>query len=378
MDFVTTYITDDVNFPHLEFHKMFPCEPDKTDAMIIYENFDFFYERKQLDPHWLKDMASAKYSTKSLMIRKLEKIRTYMSNDTIETIEEKAHKNDSEAVLTLADCLLFGLKELELDHQTAMQMYCKAGTLLSNGEAVTTEAFIREIRREWALKLKTAKQIDLDMMNAQIWNDLNMAAVVNWISPFLLRKAKMDRDSGAWALTPRIINVLYKFEQILKNPSSSAKSNENVEDVAKFRQMLLPYSFSGLGTVASSRYSKKELVKKADEMMARGSYADAMRCLNLAIEKQIANKSVFAIINKLEDQLELAKLVGRRAKCHLNIAYRNYSIKHSLLAEKDCDLVLPQHGLIKNYLIDKKSQVYLDLMDTFTKSVEFNIKYFIF
>jgi DNA-nicking Smr family endonuclease len=238
-----------------------------------------------------------------------------------------------------------------------------------------------------------------------MWLLLDTAAAMGWKSPFILRKAQENQEKGTWWLSPQVLRMLQEHRRELARKliprhcskcekalttkdliqcsickridycSITCQENDwpshrpscisfiRARDEKLIRHLLLSSSASGFNALALARHDKKELILAADAMIARGAYADAIRCLTLAIEKQIATKKSLSQTTKFKDQAELASLVGKRATCYLKIAERNSSLRQAVQADHECSFVLPD-GIFSRYLIKDSHPIYKSLMQT--------------
>lgn len=407
-----------LDFPNAELKQIFPLEQDQIDAMIMFENFDFFLERKRYDASWYDQLAGATESSKKdEIVLKLRKIRSWLSKDSLEKIMEKAmHQNDRNAMLDYADCMYLGLKGHKKIEFESVQTYGIAGAELRNPEASTAYAYIGELRRPSLLSLCAKRGVSViqedESLNNQIWEFLNKAVELGWKSPFALRKVCQEKETSC--VPPRLIAMLHDHEKEVTRATKCQNCSKDLtnlkatfmcrlcklteycssncqeadltkhlntciatiksRDEERIRRLLIP-SWNGNLTASGSRYSESELVAKVDDMIAREAYVDALRTVKVAIEKYCANKSVIGHSYKLKDQVDLAKLVGKRAICYLKLAERNSSVRDAALAEQDCNFVLPPCSIFSKYLVDKNKQVYESLIETRNKSTKLKDRY---
>ncbi|CAF0869016.1 unnamed protein product [Brachionus calyciflorus] len=183
----------------------------------IPKDYDQFYQiyQKTTIRKQLKDV-SVNQGT-SFMI---EMVMSTIPKLSYEQLKKESKKQDSNALLSLGDCFLFGLKGVRKNKTKAANYYLESANL-NNPEAMTMLAYLNYLRLIEITNLRDDDPIPIyrgtppqafKYHRDQMWQWLEKCVELQWITPFLIKHAKDARKYRPDELSPIIKRELIKRE----------------------------------------------------------------------------------------------------------------------------------------------------------------------
>ena len=146
-------------------------------------------------------------------------IENAIPKDSYAELMGKAYKNEPDAILAVADCLMFGLKKQhERNPPMAVNYYFQAAEL-RKPEAIVSVAYLYylQILESYGYDKSIPYPIPTDCKSSQyrsilekMWYWLNISAELDWMSPFLIKQATEAKEYNSWVLTSTVKRMLIR------------------------------------------------------------------------------------------------------------------------------------------------------------------------
>jgi hypothetical protein len=142
-------------------------------------------------------------------------------SESLEEIKRRVGERDPKAMLMYADCLLFGLKRLDIDQLNAAKFYSEA-IAMNEPEAMAFDAYMifddianhlnkhNDDKRYWKIP-HNCIQLSQGKNLMRMWELLDKSAKLGWESYALMNCASDAEQNGSWTLSEHVKAILARI-----------------------------------------------------------------------------------------------------------------------------------------------------------------------
>ena len=251
---------------------------------------------------------------------------------------------------------MYGLKKQNCDPLGALKAYNKSANkfqpeAMSNYAQIVYNTLLQPYGfftlthlPQYSLKFLDNSQVE------KMWWFLENAALMNYISPFLVFQVEQAKDLKYWNISDVIKNAMnrrgqeFNIRENLQQYSSirSLSSLNSEFEIIEHQSQREKKDISNLSSVrleSINNISISQLIEKANLAFEKKQYPNAIRFYTFAIDK-LQSENPIEKMNRME-KLKMIKLLNQRANCNLMIAENTLSFDTT-------DLALDDHSFITN------------------------------